>query len=212
MLIANHHAADKIRVMDNEDVKPLITPSLGTHVCCRRFVRLAAAAVVRWEPRGSNDTGAPDRIAELLLACRGQELVHHSIERWQGAVLDAMEGRDARWHDRRRAAPARVRSSSTRARRRLYSARACAVSHDPGRAARRAICVVLCALAHGARCNPLDADHCQWLRRTGIRPLVREGSLAGTASISRSHLLEISPSRLITITGGKWTTYRYEHC
>ena len=64
----------------------------------------------------------------------------------------------------------------------------------------------------GSRCNPLDADHCQWLRRTGIRPLVREGSIAGTASISRSHLLEISPSRLITITGGKWTTYRYEHC
>ncbi len=46
----------------------------------------------------------------------------------------------------------------------------------------------------------------------GLRPLVR-GSHAGdaaekTAALSRDHTLLVSPSGLITITGGKWTTYR----
>lgn len=43
----------------------------------------------------------------------------------------------------------------------------------------------------------------------GLRPLAapKEGS-ASTKEISRSHKLIISPSNLITITGGKWTTYR----
>ncbi len=43
----------------------------------------------------------------------------------------------------------------------------------------------------------------------GLRPLA--ASAAGTAStkeISRSHKLVVSPSGLVTITGGKWTTYR----
>jgi glycerol-3-phosphate dehydrogenase len=43
----------------------------------------------------------------------------------------------------------------------------------------------------------------------GLRPLVvpKEGS-AQTKDISRSHKLIVSKSGLITITGGKWTTYR----
>jgi glycerol-3-phosphate dehydrogenase len=43
----------------------------------------------------------------------------------------------------------------------------------------------------------------------GLRPLVKpKTSRGGTASISRSHDLFVSDSGLITITGGKWTTYR----
>jgi glycerol-3-phosphate dehydrogenase len=42
----------------------------------------------------------------------------------------------------------------------------------------------------------------------GIRPLVSPSSDASTAQISREHYLEKLPSGLITITGGKWTTYR----
>ncbi len=43
----------------------------------------------------------------------------------------------------------------------------------------------------------------------GLRPLAapQEGS-AGTKEISRRHKIIVSASRLITITGGKWTTYR----
>jgi glycerol-3-phosphate dehydrogenase len=43
----------------------------------------------------------------------------------------------------------------------------------------------------------------------GLRPLVR-GSRAAekTAAISRDHTLLVSPAGLVTITGGKWTTYR----
>lgn len=42
----------------------------------------------------------------------------------------------------------------------------------------------------------------------GLRPLVVPGKEQGTKEISRDHKLMTSPSNLITITGGKWTTYR----
>ncbi|MCP2043426.1 glycerol-3-phosphate dehydrogenase/oxidase [Pontibacter sp. HSC-36F09] len=43
----------------------------------------------------------------------------------------------------------------------------------------------------------------------GLRPLAAPSSLTGsTKEISRSHKLLVAPSGLITITGGKWTTYR----
>lgn len=43
----------------------------------------------------------------------------------------------------------------------------------------------------------------------GLRPLaVSSGNNQATKDISRSHSLQISDSGLITITGGKWTTYR----
>lgn len=41
----------------------------------------------------------------------------------------------------------------------------------------------------------------------GLRPLVKSSSRK-TAELSRDHLIMISGSGLITITGGKWTTYR----
>lgn len=43
---------------------------------------------------------------------------------------------------------------------------------------------------------------------TGIRPLVKAGQESNTATLSREHTLHISSSGLLTITGGKWTTYR----
>lgn len=41
----------------------------------------------------------------------------------------------------------------------------------------------------------------------GLRPLVK-GSTKITAALSRDHHISVSDSELITITGGKWTTYR----
>jgi glycerol-3-phosphate dehydrogenase len=43
---------------------------------------------------------------------------------------------------------------------------------------------------------------------SGQRPLVRQADTANTAALSRDHTILISPSKLVTITGGKWTTYR----
>jgi glycerol-3-phosphate dehydrogenase len=43
---------------------------------------------------------------------------------------------------------------------------------------------------------------------TGIRPLVRAGRASTTAALSREHTIMISKSGLLTIAGGKWTTYR----
>jgi glycerol-3-phosphate dehydrogenase len=42
----------------------------------------------------------------------------------------------------------------------------------------------------------------------GIRPLVRTHLGAETASLSRDHTLIVDDSGLVTIAGGKWTTYR----
>ncbi|MEP7373489.1 MAG: glycerol-3-phosphate dehydrogenase/oxidase [Chitinophagaceae bacterium] len=41
----------------------------------------------------------------------------------------------------------------------------------------------------------------------GLRPLVK-GKTKKTAALSRDHLITVAVSGLITITGGKWTTYR----
>jgi len=43
---------------------------------------------------------------------------------------------------------------------------------------------------------------------SGLRPLVSNPKKADTAKLSRDHVIEILPSHLITVTGGKWTTYR----
>ncbi|MFZ0726536.1 MAG: glycerol-3-phosphate dehydrogenase/oxidase [Desulfobacterales bacterium] len=43
---------------------------------------------------------------------------------------------------------------------------------------------------------------------TGIRPLVKTDGDKSTASLARDHTIHISQSGLLTIAGGKWTTYR----
>ncbi len=42
----------------------------------------------------------------------------------------------------------------------------------------------------------------------GLRPLIGGGSGKKTSQLSREYLLSVSTSGLVTITGGKWTTYR----
>ncbi len=42
----------------------------------------------------------------------------------------------------------------------------------------------------------------------GLRPLVRRQGAASSANLLRDHAILRSPSGLVTITGGKWTTYR----
>jgi glycerol-3-phosphate dehydrogenase len=42
----------------------------------------------------------------------------------------------------------------------------------------------------------------------GIRPLVRAADGKNTAALSRDHTIHIDDSGLLTIAGGKWTTYR----
>ncbi|KAJ1917666.1 mitochondrial glycerol-3-phosphate dehydrogenase [Mycoemilia scoparia] len=43
---------------------------------------------------------------------------------------------------------------------------------------------------------------------SGIRPLVRDPKAKNTKDLVRNHMIHISESKLITIAGGKWTTYR----
>lgn len=42
----------------------------------------------------------------------------------------------------------------------------------------------------------------------GIRPLVKAGRKENTAALSREHTIRTDTSGLVTIAGGKWTTYR----
>ena len=67
-------------------------------------------------------------------------------------------------------------------------------------------------LAHAGRClerQPARSDVLSCF--AGLRPLVGgggEGARQKTAQLSREYLLAVSASGLVTITGGKWTTYR----
>jgi glycerol-3-phosphate dehydrogenase len=64
-------------------------------------------------------------------------------------------------------------------------------------------------LTHAARYlprHPVAADVLSVF--AGIRPLVRSDGGDSTASLSRDHTLLVDSSGLVTIAGGKWTTYR----
>src|SRR5581483_5469169 len=42
----------------------------------------------------------------------------------------------------------------------------------------------------------------------GVRPLVKAAGVTRTATLSREHVIHTDRPGLVTITGGKWTTYR----
>jgi glycerol-3-phosphate dehydrogenase len=65
---------------------------------------------------------------------------------------------------------------------------------------------VLAALnaATSARLTAADVASC-W---AGLRPLVSAASRQRTADLSRRHQVTVSPRRVVTVTGGKLTTYR----
>lgn len=43
----------------------------------------------------------------------------------------------------------------------------------------------------------------------GVRPLVRASGTSTTAALSRDHVIHIDRSGLVSVMGGKWTTYRH---
>ncbi|MBW1869942.1 MAG: glycerol-3-phosphate dehydrogenase/oxidase [Deltaproteobacteria bacterium] len=64
-------------------------------------------------------------------------------------------------------------------------------------------------LSHAAKYlskNPIKDDILSVF--AGIRPLIRSDTSHETSSLSRDHHITISASGLVTIAGGKWTTYR----
>jgi len=64
-------------------------------------------------------------------------------------------------------------------------------------------------LEHAARYLTKDPTRINILSAfAGLRPLVKSGDEESTAAISRDHTISISRSGLVTIIGGKWTTYR----
>jgi glycerol-3-phosphate dehydrogenase len=67
-------------------------------------------------------------------------------------------------------------------------------------------------LKHAARYLHRDPSRSDVLAMfAGLRPLVggsSDGEAGGTASLSRDHSIVISNSGLVTVAGGKWTTYR----
>lgn len=64
-------------------------------------------------------------------------------------------------------------------------------------------------LKHAARYMTKDPHHEDILSVfAGLRPLVKSGDSENTAELSRDHTLLVAGSGLVTIAGGKWTTYR----
>lgn len=64
-------------------------------------------------------------------------------------------------------------------------------------------------LTHAARYLTKDPNREDVLSAfAGLRPLVRIPNSHGTASMPRDHSVLVSQSGLVTVVGGKWTTYR----
>ena len=64
-------------------------------------------------------------------------------------------------------------------------------------------------LEHARKYLTRDPGECDVLSVfAGLRPLVTRQGAGSTAALSRDHTIAISPGKLITLTGGKWTTYR----
>jgi glycerol-3-phosphate dehydrogenase len=64
-------------------------------------------------------------------------------------------------------------------------------------------------LTHAARYLTKDPARSDVLSAfAGLRPLVRTVDAQGTASVPRDHSVLVSASGLVTVVGGKWTTYR----
>jgi glycerol-3-phosphate dehydrogenase len=64
-------------------------------------------------------------------------------------------------------------------------------------------------LKHAARYLTKDPTYDDILSTfAGLRPLVKSSEQKSSAALSRDHTVLVSPSGLLTITGGKWTTYR----
>ena len=43
---------------------------------------------------------------------------------------------------------------------------------------------------------------------SGLRPLISSGGAGGTEGLVRSHVVKVDEGGMVTIAGGKWTTYR----
>lgn len=76
--------------------------------------------------------------------------------------------------------------------------------HDPHAEAEEI--AYLLATINGYLQNPMNKRHVRSVF-AGLRPLVNRTG-GSTASLSREHVIECSASGLVTIAGGKWTTYR----
>lgn len=80
------------------------------------------------------------------------------------------------------------------------------VSHEP-RPQRTEVEYLLEHAGRYLQCSPKESDICS--RFAGLRPLVgAKSGKASTSQLSREHEIYTSASGLITVIGGKWTTYR----
>lgn len=81
-----------------------------------------------------------------------------------------------------------------------------AATHEP-RATEAEIDFVLTTAAQYLTRAPGRADVLSVF--AGVRPLVKHGESRATSALSRDHSIHIDPDGLLSITGGKWTTYRH---
>lgn len=71
---------------------------------------------------------------------------------------------------------------------------------------REEVDLILQESAHYLARQPTRADvRSVW---AGLRPLVNADRQGGTSRVSREHRIDLSESGLLTVTGGKWTTFR----
>jgi glycerol-3-phosphate dehydrogenase len=146
---------DDVRLMDEADAKPMLSPSQGVHIVVdSAFIPLQNALMIPKTDDGRVLFGVP----------------------WHGKVI--------------------LGTTDTAVEK---------VTLEP-RALDQEIDFILRTANRYLSKKPTYSD----IRSTyaGLRPLVKNDKSSSTKALSRDHVIRISPSGLITVTGGKWTTYR----
>ena len=147
--------SDSVRKMDDENVKPMIAPSRGTHIV----------------------------LDKSFLPGDNSIMVPHTSD---GRILFAIP-----WHNRVIIGTTDIEVDSP--------------TLEPV-AEKDEIDFLLTTAAKYLVKDPTRKDILSIF--SGLRPLVKSGDEENTAAISREHTVSISRGGLITIAGGKWTTYR----
>ncbi|KAK7792577.1 hypothetical protein R5R35_008671 [Gryllus longicercus] len=83
----------------------------------------------------------------------------------------------------------------------------CELTHNP-KPTEEEILFILAEIKHYLNCDVEVRRGDVLSAWSGIRPLVSDPNKADTQSLARNHIVHVSDSKLVTIAGGKWTTYR----
>ena len=191
--------ADGVRRMSDPGAAPMIMPSSGERVV-RGFEWVGASGRPGWRHANHFQHAAPRTPAKPLTPHKKHSGVHvtlpdyYSPEKTGLIVPKTADGRVVfllPWHD---ATIAGTTDAPVE------------VGRDAPLAHEDEIAFILGAIKDYLTVEVRRSDvQSAW---SGVRPLAADPTASDTASASRDHVVAVEPDGLLTVAGGKWTTYR----